>query len=137
PDAGREQAAERPGVLGVEFRCVEGAEHGQEAGAGLFVFGELVAAWVEGAQLEPVEPRDLDNLLLPVPGQPHLDWAVHCGAENRLLDRAVKWPFGGERDAEVISGAVAEQELVPGQGERVPAEGGDRLDDAPLRPFRG
>jgi len=131
PDAGGKEAAEGPGVLGIEGRCVEGAEHGQKAGIGLLVLGERVAAGVERAQPEPLTSRDLDYLLVSVSSEPHLDGAVQCGGENRLLDPAVQGSLGGERDAELIGGAVAEGELVPGEGKRVPAEHGDRLDDAP------
>lgn len=71
----------------------------------------------------------------PRPDAP--EWAIQRGCEDRLLDAAVQWSVGGERDAELIDGAVADGKLVPGERERVPAERGDRLDDARLRPLRG
>ena len=136
PDAGGKEAAEGPGVLGVEFWRVEGAEHGQETGIGLLVLGERVAAGVERAQPEPLAPGDLDYLLASVAGEPHLDGAVQRGCQDRLLDPAVQGTLGGERDAELVGSAVTESELVPGEGKRIPAEHRDRLDDTPLRPIR-
>ena len=121
--AARTQAAKRRqnalDVLSVELWRVERAEHGQEAGIGLLVLGERVAAGIERAQPEPLAPGDLDHLLASVSGEAHLDGAVQRGGEDWLLDPAVQRPLGGERDAELISGAVAEGELVPGKGKRV------------------
>ena len=86
--------------------------------------------------MAPSGRRDRDYLLVPVPAQPHLDGAVQGGGENGLLDAAVQRSLGCERGAELVGDALAEGELVPGKGNRIAAEHGDRLDDAPLRPFR-
>lgn len=62
----RKQAAEGADVFGIEFGRIELTEHGQEASIGLLMFGESVAAGIERSQPKPLEPRNLDQLLLTV-----------------------------------------------------------------------